>query len=177
MAKVPNILTCCRIAMVFLFVFFYFSRLELRFYIAGAVFALAGLTDIVDGYLARKYHAVSHLGKILDPVADKLMQLAVFVCLYLDRLIPMWILILFAFKEGVLLMGGALILKRGRNMESSKWYGKFGTVLIYAAVMPLILFPDLKSIVIYGIMAVAILWSFIALVLYIFDRKDAVRKK
>jgi cardiolipin synthase len=163
--------------MVFLFVYFYFSPFTYRYAIAGAIFALAGLTDIVDGYLARKFHAVSHLGKILDPLADKLMQMAVFVCLYLDHLIPLWILLLFVFKECVLLLGGALILKRGRKMESSKWYGKMATILIYAAVMPLILFHNIQSVVFYVIMIVAILWSFIALFLYILERRDAVRKK
>lgn len=177
MAKIPNVLTTLRIIMVFLFVYLYFSPLSYRYIAAGSVFALAGATDVIDGYLARRFKVVSHLGKILDPVADKLMQIAVFICLYLEKLIPWWLLLLFATKEFILLLGGALILKRGKKMESSNWYGKVATVLIYLAVLPLVLFHSVQSPVWYLLMALAILWSFVALFLYIRDRRDSVKKK
>src|SRR4051794_20852466 len=79
--NVPNMITMGRMLMIPVFVFLTYDGDPLSSLIAGAVFAVASLLDIVDGYLARKYNLVTVVGKLLDPLADKLMVLAALVML------------------------------------------------------------------------------------------------
>ena len=85
--NISNILSIIRICLVFVFLALFFTDNVL---LALIVFLVAGATDIIDGYLARKYNWVTALGKILDPVADKLMQCTVLICLLIGGYIPVW---------------------------------------------------------------------------------------
>ena len=120
--NIPNILSVIRILLVFVFVWLFFA-LE-KPYVALLIFLIAGLTDVVDGYLARRNNWVSNLGKILDPLADKLMQCTVLVCLYIRHYIPIWFVIPFFVKELFTLLIGFIVIKRRSVAVVSKWYGK-----------------------------------------------------
>ncbi|OGO89319.1 MAG: hypothetical protein A2Y17_10785 [Clostridiales bacterium GWF2_38_85] len=139
--QIPNILSIIRLLMVPLFVFVYFSGQDRAksLVLAAVIYSLAGFTDIVDGYLARKYNWITTLGKILDPLADKLMQAAAAVCLVIDKLLPIWVCAVFFLKEIFMLIGGLIIFKKRRTMVVSNWYGKFATAVFYAVVMILII--------------------------------------
>ena len=84
--NIPNILSCIRILLVFVFLFVFFVVDNI--YLALLIFLIAGATDVIDGYLARRNNWITNLGKILDPVADKLMQCTVLLSLLIKGLVP-----------------------------------------------------------------------------------------
>lgn len=107
--------------------------------------AISAATDIIDGKIARKFHMVSDVGKVLDPTADKLTQAALVICL-IARYPQMWVLLaLFVVKECLMALWGYLTLKRTDTVNSAKWYGKLSTVVLYAVMMILILFVDIPK--------------------------------
>lgn len=137
---IPNILSVIRILLVFVFVFvvFYYDNL-----LAGLfVFFLAGATDVVDGYLARRNNWITNLGKILDPFADKLMQCTVLVCLWIKDIVPIWFVIPFFVKESLTLILGAFAIKRRSVNVVSRWYGKVAVCLFYASIGLSVIFRD-----------------------------------
>lgn len=108
--NVPNALTMLRMVMIAIYLWLFFSN---RLYPALAVFVLACLTDVLDGYIARKYHLVTSFGKLMDPLADKLMICAVLVTLALRGWVPWWLIVVVAAKELLMVLGGVFMLRRG----------------------------------------------------------------
>lgn len=141
--NIPNILSIIRIFLVFVFVFCYFGLHQP--YVALAVFLLAGLTDIVDGYLARRNNWITKLGKILDPFADKLMQCTVLVCLLIDNLLPWWFVALFFIKDIFSMLAGLIVIKKRDVAVVSKWYGKMTVCIFYATIALSIIFENFLS--------------------------------
>lgn len=110
-----------------------------------ALIALSGLTDVADGYIARHFDMVSDLGKVLDPVADKLTQAAMVICL-LER--TRWmalLLVLLALREAALAAWGIVALQKTDTIHCSKWHGKLCTGVVYASMISLILFPAIPD--------------------------------
>ena len=137
--NIPNILSVIRILLVGVFVYTFFC---VDAYLSMVVFLLAGATDVVDGYLARRNNWISELGKVLDPVADKLMQCTVLVCLYLESIIPIWFVIPFFAKELFTLIMGFIVLKRRSVVVVSRWYGKMTVCLFYATIVLSVMIED-----------------------------------
>lgn len=137
--NIPNVLSIIRICLVFVFIPLFFTG---YIYAAMLVFLIAGATDVVDGYLARRNNWITDLGKILDPFADKLMQCTVLICLCLKKFIPIWFVIPFFVKELLTLLLGAIVIKRRSVAVVSKWYGKLTVCLFYLTVCVSILFKD-----------------------------------
>ena len=137
--NIPNILSIIRICLVFVFVPLFFTG---HIYTAMLIFLLAGATDVVDGYLARRNNWITDLGKVLDPFADKLMQCTVLVCLCVKRFIPIWFVIPFFVKEFLLLLLGAIVIKRRSVVVVSKWYGKLTVCLFYLTVCGAIIYRE-----------------------------------
>ena len=98
------------------------------------VLTISGLTDILDGYIARRFNFISDFGKLVDPLADKATQIALIGTLAIQKIIPIWILIIVLFKE-FLMVAGASFLYGKELVVSSKWYGKLATVLFYIALV------------------------------------------
>lgn len=132
MKNIPNILSVIRILLVFVFVAVFFL-LENKIW-ALVIFLTAGATDVVDGFLARKFNWITELGKVLDPFADKLMQCTVLVCLVIDHVVPLWFLLIFFAKELLTLLIGFLVIRRRSVVVVSKWYGKTSVCLFYATI-------------------------------------------
>ncbi|MBE6687937.1 MAG: CDP-diacylglycerol--glycerol-3-phosphate 3-phosphatidyltransferase [Ruminococcaceae bacterium] len=139
---IPNYLSLFRILLIPLFIYLFLYDGYSGMLWGGAVFVLAGITDIVDGFLARKFRWVTNIGKLLDPLADKLMQIAAIICLYIRHMIPGWLIVTIIFKELLMMAGAALILKRGNIYVHSNWYGKLGTTVFYAVVVIIILIDN-----------------------------------
>lgn len=166
--NIPNILSVIRILLVFVFVFVFFAVDNL--YLALLIFLIAGATDVVDGYLARRNNWISNLGKILDPFADKLMQCTVLVCLWIKQLVPWWFVVPFFAKELFTLIIGFIVIKRRSVNVVSKWYGKFAVCLFYATVAVSIIFEDFLAenpILAIFIFIPAVVFALAALVAYI----------
>ena len=137
---IPNILSVIRIILVGVFIYTMFC---VNSYVAMFVFLLAGATDVLDGYLARRNNWVTKLGKILDPVADKLMQCTVLVSLYIKNIIPLWFVIPFFIKEITTLVTGFLVLRKRSVVVVSKWYGKMAVCLFYTTIVLSVMLEDI----------------------------------
>ena len=105
------------------------------------IFTISSLTDIIDGYIARNFDAVTNVGKLLDPLADKLTQLSMIASLVWADVISGWILIVLLIKELVMIAGAAFLYGKS-VVVYSRWYGKLATVLLYLSVMVSLLFKQ-----------------------------------
>ncbi|MBQ3094738.1 MAG: CDP-alcohol phosphatidyltransferase family protein, partial [Clostridia bacterium] len=141
---VPNLLSLMRIALVPVFVVLYLmsaTHPTLLYWAAGAL-VLSGLTDMFDGMIARALHQITEIGKLLDPIADKLTQVAVLVCLAV-RMPRLWPLLAICAAKEIFQSVGATLLYLGRKtrVESARWYGKVCTVVFYVAMAMYVVFP------------------------------------
>ena len=127
---IPNALTILR----FLLIPIIMILLVKDKYIAAAiVLTFSGITDILDGFIARKFNFITNFGKLMDPLADKCTQVSILITLTLKNIIPFWILIIVFIKE-FFMIAGASFLYGKELVVSSKWYGKLATVLFYSAI-------------------------------------------
>lgn len=164
---IPNILSFIRLLMIPVIVWLYGEKQN--YLAATAMIILSGLTDVADGVIARKWNLVSDLGKILDPIADKLTQAALIYCLVAkyDWMFPL--LILFAVKEIIMGISGLIVIKKKDVVNSAQWFGKLGTLVLYAVMSILFLFPGIPVIaadVMILVCAAAILLSLVKYLLF-----------
>lgn len=128
---IPNALSVVRILII---PFFAWSFLQDRLPLAVGLLVLSGLTDCVDGFIARKLNQVTELGKMLDPLADKLTQGVVALCLAMRFPVIGPLLLVFIVKELVMLCCAVGLLKKKKRPCAAQWYGKVATVMFYASV-------------------------------------------
>lgn len=133
MFNIPNLISLVRILLVPVFWAVFWSTGTYHLELAMGVLALAGLTDIVDGYVARKYRMITPVGKILDPAADKLMVIIAIFSLYLIGRLPIWLVVLILAKEACIVVGSLFMILGYRVQVSASLYGKAATVSIYIA--------------------------------------------
>ncbi len=166
--NIPNILSLFRLFLVPIFT--YVLVVKDNFLVAGILLIISGITDCCDGYIARKFNMITNLGKILDPLADKLTQLMTVVCLAIKGYDIMWFFAAFLFiKDLALLIGGLLLYKKIDGMVSSNIFGKLATFIFYVAVIILILFGSFLNEIVKNIIVIGIIIScFVALVAYVF---------
>ena len=131
--NIPNILTLLRLAAVPVFAMFMQSG---RNFEAVVVFLAAEITDVLDGFIARRYNLITNFGKVADPFADKLMQLTALFLLankqMIFKMIPWFVL----YKELFLIISGIYIIKSKKKFDvSSKWFGKLTSTLLFIAIM------------------------------------------
>jgi len=138
MITVPNILSIFRLLLVPIFVLTYFDGGEYAGQRAVLIYVVAGVTDILDGYIARKYKLTSALGRVLDPLADKLMAFSVLLCITIDGVVPLWAVIVFFVKEALMGIGALLIYKKISDTPPSNIFGKISTVAFFAVCVILI---------------------------------------
>ncbi len=136
---IPNILSFVRIGLIPFIIMAYFNN----DYVGAFLLILAsGFTDVVDGFIARHFNQVSDFGKVLDPIADKLTQVAVVLMLLIDFL-DMWaiwtLLIVLFVKELATLILAIYMLSGGANAISAKWWGKVATVCVYSTILLMVL--------------------------------------
>lgn len=137
---IPNLLSMVRILMIPVILWLY--RKKQNYIGAAAMIVASGLTDIADGIIARKFHMVSDLGKILDPIADKLTQLSMLSCLTARYEWIIWLLVLFVVKEAAMGISGLLVIRMRDQVNSAQWFGKLSTMVLYTTMFVLFLFPD-----------------------------------
>ncbi|MBQ9848694.1 MAG: CDP-alcohol phosphatidyltransferase family protein [Clostridia bacterium] len=130
--QIPNILSVFRLFMIPVFVVYYFKYTVLpKTLISAGVFVLAWVTDALDGYLARRNNWITDVGKLLDPLADKLMQITAAVCFTIDNRIFLMFLIPLVLKELLMLIGAIIIMKNKKAAVQASWYGKVATILLF----------------------------------------------
>lgn len=128
---IPNALTILRFILI-PFIIVYIVKEQ---YLEAFIFlTISGLTDVLDGFIARKFNFITNFGKLIDPLADKTTQVSILVTLALKDIIPMWILLIVFVKEFVMISGASFLYGK-ELVVSSKWYGKLATVLFYLAIV------------------------------------------
>lgn len=169
---IPNILTIIRFILIPIILFFIFTG---NYIYAFIFFTLSGVTDILDGGIARKYNLVSTFGKLMDPLADKLTQIYVLATLTFKNFIPFWILLIVMLKELIMIIGASFLY--GKDVVVySKWYGKLATVLFYLAIVfsliknqyELTNFWANLDLIVYYIALIATVFSLIMYVKYLY---------
>ncbi len=128
---IPNYLTLSRILILPFFLFFFFANIEHHYLIAGILFIISGLTDLFDGYIARTFNQVSQLGKILDPLADKLTLISIFVALTIKKILPLSIMIVILGRELIILIGAIFVYFADKRVIKPSKVGKVATFLLY----------------------------------------------
>ena len=170
---IPNILSAIRLLLVPVFVYLFFAYYEKRLYLPLLVFAFAGATDIIDGYLARRNSWVTNLGKFLDPLADKLLQCSLLVCFVVKKIVPWWLAGMFILKELFMICGALIVLKKIKVTVKSHWYGKFTTGAFYAIAFLVFMFQifeiDINGTAALLLFVSALVLAFFSMVMYILD--------
>jgi CDP-diacylglycerol--glycerol-3-phosphate 3-phosphatidyltransferase len=141
LAQLPNALTVVRLGLIPLFVVLVLVGDGERSIAAAVVFGVAGITDQVDGWLARRWHVESEFGKFVDPLADRLMIDAAVVLLWLDGRLPWPALAVILVRDGILLAGTPAALRRGYEFSVSL-LGKLATWVLYAALVAVLITND-----------------------------------
>lgn len=124
---------------------------------------IASVSDILDGYLARKLNQVTELGKIIDPLGDKIMVLTFCITLFLTGRLPLWFFLLIVIKDILILLGGLLIARKEQKVPPSDAFGKAAVVLTGFTFMAILAFQD-TYLLIYSLMysaAIAVILSFL----------------
>jgi len=138
--SIPNILCYIRFILVGFFIYFYYVE---EYEWGAGMIVIGGITDCLDGQIARRCHMITELGKIIDPLADKAMQLAIVIALFSRYPQTLVLLILFFIKEGFQGICCIIGLKRGKRLNGALWFGKVSTAVFYVLTVFLIAFPNL----------------------------------
>lgn len=167
--NLPNILTLFRFVLIPIFGYLMMKE---GYVAAGVVFAIAGITDFLDGFIARKFKLVTDFGKIADPLADKLLQLTALTLLTYKGIIPTSFLMIVAAKEAFMGVGSILVYKKRNLVVQANWYGKLATIAFFIAILITIVlkmfFTDLET-VIDVLVGAAIVITIFAMIMYIIE--------
>ena len=139
---IPNFLSFLRLCMIPLIIWLYCA--QKNYVLTAVVLVLSGLTDTIDGYIARRFNMVTDLGKALDPIADKLTQASVMFCLlsrFQMMLVPLLLLI---FKEVCNGIMSLFVIKKTGKVCGADWHGKVCTWLLYAMMFLHIVWFDIS---------------------------------
>ena len=171
---VPNLLSFLRLLVIPVFVWTYLGK---RSDLATAlVLALSGLTDMLDGRIARRFGQVSDLGKMLDPVADKLTQGAMLICL-VTRFPAMWIpLILLAVKEAFVGITSLIIIRRSGRVEGAVLHGKIATCFLYGLMLIHLLWGNMPGSVSACLIALTTGMMLLSMILYGMRNMPRIRR-
>ena len=165
---IPNLMGYFRIILIPIFMAVYIGADSRADYIAAAVIlGISGLTDCFDGKIARHLNMITEWGKVLDPVADKLTQAAVFISLSFRYPTMRYLVILFVVKEMFMGIMGAIMLKKGSMMDGARWYGKLCTAVLYGAMVILLLVVDLSYFAAGLIISICIIMNIFSFACYI----------
>lgn len=160
---IPNILSYVRILMIPIYVYLYINaESTMDYYVVAGILVLSGITDALDGMIARRTGQITDLGKVLDPFADKLTQVAVVSAMFIERPHILPLLVLFIFKELYLLVNNIILMRKNIIMDGAMWFGKLATATFYICMFLLIVFPYIdknQSILLIRITAVFQLFS------------------
>ncbi len=141
------------------------------------MFIISGLTDIVDGYIARKFNMISDFGKAFDPVADKLTQLAILFCLVTRFPLMLIPLVILTVKEVLAAIMNMITLKKAGFVVAAVWHGKANTALLYVTMFIHIVWFSIPSVVSNILIAVCIVMMLISSFLYTKSDVKAIKKE
>ena len=145
---IPNLLSLFRLILIPIYVHIYLNANTDREYMfAGVIMAISCLTDLVDGKIARHFNMISNVGKVLDPMADKVTQLALILCLSAKYPILYPVLILFLTKEIFQLVVFLIHIRKGKALPGALMAGKICTTFLFSSLIALVLFPHMNEVI------------------------------
>lgn len=143
--SIPNLLSLFRLLIIPVYIVLYLNATEpYQYFTAGGIMVVSCLTDMIDGKIARRYDMITTLGKILDPVADKVTQFSLTLCLSLKYPVLQPVLALFLVKEIFQAVIGLVNLIRGKMLPGALMAGKICTTVLFISLITLVLFPDMN---------------------------------
>lgn len=168
--NIPNILCYIRILLIPFFSYYLLIATPENAkysYIAAFLIFLSGLTDMLDGLIARRFNMITEWGKALDPIADKLTQFSIAVCLSIKiRWLIILVLIVFV-KELFMGICCLVFLRKNKKLDGAMWFGKVATAVFYVVIFVLLVFPTLAMEYKYILIAIATAFMLLSLTLYI----------
>ena len=160
---IPNMLSLFRLLLVPVYVLIYLNASEpIHYYLAGGILAISCFTDLIDGKIARHFNMISTVGKILDPLADKITQFTLILCLVIRYKVLWLIVALFVIKESFQLIAGIITLRHGKMLTGALYSGKLCTVVLFLSLILLVLIPNLPSNAITVIAVIDIIFMLIS---------------
>ena len=146
---IPNLLSLFRLVLIPVYMAIYLNAIDASdYYLSAAILAVSCLTDMIDGKIARRFHMISTIGKILDPFADKATQFTLIFCLALKHPVLWYLVGLFVVKESFQLIAGGINLRKGRMLDGALMSGKVCTTILFLSLIVLVMLPTLSETVI-----------------------------
>ena len=161
---IPNLLSLIRNLLIPLVVWLYLGEENVP--ATAVVLVLSGLTDALDGFIARHYHMVSDFGKALDPFADKLTQFAMLCCLVIRFPRMLWLIIVLCVKEVLVASSQLLVIRKTELVLGAEWHGKITTILLYAVMILHLLWLDIPATLSWSLVGLCIGMLLLSGVLY-----------
>lgn len=166
---IPNLLSLFRLVLIPVYVSIYLNaRDNDDYFLAAAILAVSCLTDLIDGKIARHFNMISTVGKILDPLADKLTQFSLIMCLASTYPVLWYMIGLFFVKELFQLIAGAINLRKGKMLKGALISGKVCTTILFLSLIVMVMMPNLKESVVTIITIVDCVFLVIAFADYAF---------
>lgn len=143
---IPNLLSLFRLLLIPVYMTIYLNASQTRDYVVAAlILAISCLTDMIDGKIARKFNMITTFGKFLDPVADKVTQFTLIICLSIKHPILWNLILLFVIKESFQFIAGLITYRKGRMLTGALITGKICTTVLFVSLTAMILMPDISK--------------------------------
>ena len=162
--NIPNILTGLRFVMIPLYIAVFSFESTQKIW-SVLIFILASATDVLVGYIARKYNMSTRWGQLADPLVDKLMQITVILALVISDILPIWFVVLVALKELLMIIGSAFLCSK-KTYVKSNIFGKLNTVVLFLVLCAFHVFPSMPTALATSLLIVSLLLSLSAMVHY-----------
>ncbi|MBR7078710.1 MAG: CDP-alcohol phosphatidyltransferase family protein [Clostridia bacterium] len=162
---IPNMMSFFRIALIPFIIWAYFGMKSVT--VTVILIAVSAVTDILDGWVARRFNQVSEFGIFIDPVADKLTQGTLLLCLIPKYKLIIALVAVFVIREVIMFFAGLKVKLVTDRLQSAKWYGKVNTVVVEGVIMALIIFTKIPRTVANILICVCIVSVIVSLILYL----------
>lgn len=171
--SIPNILSLIRIGLIPFILWAFFIN---QVWLSAGLIVFSGLTDIADGYIARRYNMTTPLGKALDPIADKLTLLSIIIALCFISPAVIVVLSIFVIKEAIMGIEGIVILKKTGTTYSSQWHGKLATLFLYFTMTIHVVWTNILKILSIILLCICTALMILTLVLYTIRNAKALKE-
>ncbi len=171
---IPNVLSFLRICMIPAFVWAYCFKQD--YPMTAFVLVLSGLTDVADGFIARHFNMISDFGKALDPVADKLTQFAMLICLLTRFKLMLVPVLLIVIKEIVTGITSLVVIKKTGNVMGADWHGKVTTILLYSMMITHVLWYNIPTEISTVLILACVVMMLISFVMYVLRNINTLKR-
>jgi cardiolipin synthase len=172
--SVPNMLSLFRIMIIPVYIKLYLNaQTTVQYIAAGTLITLSCLTDMLDGFIARRFNMITALGKILDPLADKITQLALMLCLNQKFTELTVVMILFLIKEILQTAFALFNMRKGKILSGALIAGKICTTVLFISLIVLVFFPNISPVLVRIIANADLIFLIISFLCYLLAYQDS----